>query len=239
MSNIRRIQDYGGGWNPHPTHPTWPPSPWPSPEDCDCRPCPPCPPTPPSCFSAIAKADACWDQSKAMYEFLSKVITDIFKCNPELIPSPPPSAGSGPITGVTDGSNAAAGEVGEYIGAITQISFAAYPQRTQTTVSPLVVQPGDWDLWASLYCSTEFGSVWFNLVPTPAGISNNLAGGNALGITTGVAQAELLAVVIGQSARGNFTVPTLLPFQVTIDQSADAALLAGTAYLQVEGRRRR
>ena len=67
------------------------------------------------------------------------------------------------IKGVTDGSGAAAGQVGEFISqsgsAITLTSGAVYDLTTVT------LQPGDWDVWGTVYfppsagASTLIGSI--------------------------------------------------------------------------------
>lgn len=147
----------------------------------------------------------------------------------------------GPITGVTDGSDAAAGQVGEYISGSTDISFSAYPQITTTVVSPLVVQPGDWDLSASMLVGTTAASVPFAaasiiLQPVPTGMSNNMRG--EIGSYAN-SNAQNYGMVIGQNARGSFSIATPLLFSVQINQNGASSLPAGTATLLVQGRRRR
>lgn len=139
---------------------------WVAGPSCPPPPCPPhvwppsspCPPGPPDCGSKIAKADACWDASKELYDFLYKVISDIFANDPSIIPTPPPSGGGGgggstglvgPWTGDTSGNPAAAGDVGEYVtntvtGTLSQTNGFA------TTFSALTLTAGDWDVWSSL-----------------------------------------------------------------------------------------
>jgi hypothetical protein len=208
---------------------------WPAP------PAPPMPPpsgcAPPSCFDWISKANSCWDQSQQLTDFLTNVIEDIFQQNPGIIPPPPPSAGTGPIIGVTDGSDAAPGEVGEFVTAFTSFNFAAYPTDTAGSVSVLVVQPGDWDLRVFTNFSTAIGGVAVYLSPSPAGISNNMFGSvTVLGTTTPDIEGVYL---IGATARGNFTVPTLLAFSYNVLQSQNSVLAAGTGTVTVEGRRLR
>lgn len=158
---------------------------------------------------------------------------------PPVPPSPlPPPPLSGPIIGVTDGSSAAPGQVGEYISSSTSIAYAAYPAVTTQVVSALVVQPGDWDLWATMSMSTSFGGALFNLSPIPAGISDDLAAINAVTAAMTATAAEFNSLN-AQAVRGNFSVPTLLAFNVNINQSFTSGLLAGTATLKVRGRRRR
>jgi hypothetical protein len=139
-------------WQPHPEHPIWPPQP------------PVCPPppsgcAPPGCFDWIAKAQACWDQSQDLEAFLTQVITDIFTQNPGIIPPPPPSAGTGPIIGVTDGSDAAPGEVGEWM--TSQVTGTISQNAGLATYQTLTLTPGDWDCWAQLDTGLETGSTNF------------------------------------------------------------------------------
>lgn len=206
----------GCGWQPQ--HP-----------DCGCGPTP----TPPSCFSQVAHANACYDQSQALYNLVSKVVTDIFTNNPGIIPSPPPASGSGPVMGVTDGSNAAPGQVGEFVTGTATFNYPASGTPT-TTLSPLVVQPGDWDLYSYMTTSTDTGTgAYFQLNPLPVGVSNSMTGWYGVGGST--EPLSEFAFVIGLTARGSFSVPTLLAFQVGIGTPP----AAGVATLVVSARRRR
>jgi hypothetical protein len=144
---------------------------------------------------------------------------------------------AGGTIGVIDGSDAKQGQVGEYVTGQAVFAYAAYPATTTGTVQPLVLQPGDWNITASLTPSTDIGSVFFGLSPVPAGMSNNLSGSLAIGSSTG--QQETGGTVIGTAARGSFSVPTLMPFTVTVEQGTQTNLPAGSATLRVEARRMR
>lgn len=149
-------------------------------------------------------------------------------------------SGPFPIQGVTDGSNAAAGMVGEHIQGSAVVNFEAYPAVTNTVVSVLVVPPGDWDLRIASQFSVFIGGTFIYLDPVPAGMSSALEGGMQLFSTVQQASnTELTTVVIGEYARGSFTVPTLLPVRVKIDQSTDQILTAGTCTISIQGRRAR
>jgi hypothetical protein len=144
-----------------PSHPIWPTPPGPMP----CPPFPPsqqCCPSPPSCFSELAKWNACWDQSQSLEQFLTKVITDIFTQNPDIIPSPPPSAGSGPIIGVTDGSSAAPGEVGEFLSQSESGSFVATAGGGSAVYAALTLTPGDWDVSSTVQLTNINNSFYYN-----------------------------------------------------------------------------
>lgn len=221
-------------WDPQATNPIWPPNPMPCPPPQQCGPMP----VPPSCFSQVAKANACWDQSQALYNLVSKVVTDIFATNPGIIPAPPPSAGSGPIHGVTDGSNAQPGDVGEFFQVSPSFTFAAYPNNTTTTVSAAVLQPGDWNLASALSFGVAVGPVSWALSPVPPGLSNAM-NGYAVDLNPNVTFFAETGIITGFPARASVSVPTLLAFSVNVGQSALASLTAGTGYLILEGRRAR
>lgn len=208
-----------------------PPQVWPPQQPCPPQPCP----TPPSCFSQVAQANACWDQSQALYNLVSKVVMDIFQTNPGIIPPPPPSQGSGPLLGVTDGSSAAPGIIGEFIEGSGTFAYPGSPNITSGSISTLVAQPGDWDFWAyATFGPGPIGGAEFYLQPSPPGMSNDLLGQAYTTGATGVYEA-----IIGPYARGSFTVPTLLAFFVNINNSLASSLTAGTMTLTVQGRRRR
>lgn len=252
MSNITPIRQpmpaWGGPpgvWPPHGGPPDgwwWDGTNWQCGTPCPPPPCPPpqCAPAPqpPSCFSAVAKAQSCYDQSQALYNLVSQVVSDIFMKNPGIIPSPPPGVGSGPILGVTDGSNAAPGEVGEFIQLTGQLAYAAYPTNTTGVISLGVIPPGDWDFDVSVYYSSFIGGTNFILSPGPAGISNGMAGISAeLSFTTPGTFENVL--VIGQAARGSFAVPSLMAFGIQVNQGQASGLAAGTATMYLEARRAR
>lgn len=190
------------------------------------RPPMPCPPQwqpdDCGCGDGWGNIQQCWNEIEQLKLLLSEVIS---------------SMGPIPLTGVTDGSNAKPGEVGEFFHAEANVAYGAYPAVTNTTVSVTVVPPGDWDLWASFNTQGGVGLILVNLAPAPSGISNQMIGFGTFG-TVGAMSYEG-AVLINMSARGNFTVPTLLPFSVHIDNSQDTGLLAGSGIMMVEGRRRR
>lgn len=174
-----------------------------------------CPPTPPPCPPP-------WWWSVA-------------PCPPPVAPPSLPPPLTGPIIGVTDGSNAAAGQVGEFISAESSFPYTAYPNITNANLSVIIIQPGDWDLWASLQVSTAIGGALFYLSPIPTGILSTMASASVL---SGMSISEVVSVT-SSVARGNFTVPTLMAFYVSVDQATSSTLTAGTATLIVSGRRRR
>jgi hypothetical protein len=69
-----------------------------------------------------------------------------------------------PIPGVTNGSAAAAGQVGEYLTASANVTGGMYGQTNGTVVS-LALTAGDWDVWAVMGVTPIMASatawVWF------------------------------------------------------------------------------
>jgi hypothetical protein len=184
---------------------SWPPS-----CSCGCNPC--------QCGGGFGGLMQCWQDIAQFQQFLKCMLSQM---------------GPYPMQGVTDGSDAAAGVIGEFMTGTSSMAYAA-SVLTTGNVSPLVLSPGDWDIWASMSTTGPFGGAAFNLNPAPAGMSNILrAWVGSYGATT---FAD--GTVVGPYARGSFTVPTLLPFSIQVDNTPGAEP-AGTATLVVSARRRR
>lgn len=141
----------------------------------------------------------------------------------------------GPIVGVVDGSDAAPGEVGEFITGIGFFPYLGYPNASNGTLTLLNVPPGDWDFTVSSSYTGLIDGSQFALSPKPVGMSNDMIGENA-NFAMG---SESNFVIIGQSARGSFAVNTVMTFEVNVDNSATPGLVAGTMGIRLEGRRRR
>ena len=96
---------------------------------------------------------------------------------------PAPGFG-GPIVGVTDGSNAAPGDVGEYI-LTGRSDLAQFADAGWIIALTLLVQPGDWDMQAYSYGTTNTSNFAIMLDdtenPTPGTgwppVNNPFAGG--------------------------------------------------------------
>jgi hypothetical protein len=78
-------------------------------------------------------------------------------------------------TGVTDGSNAAAGEIGEYLAAAS--GSVALTTGVQTNIISLVLTPGDWDLWGELRMAATAGSLNLQggITATSGGVAQDIA----------------------------------------------------------------
>lgn len=160
------------------------------------------------------------------------------------LPAPPFSFPTrGPIVGVVDGSDAAPGEVGEFLSMDGFGTYAAYPTATVGTIPMLNMPPGDWDMWVSALFSSDIGGAFFQVpAPLPSRLSNSMAGYMALAAAVGLAGSTTPVegvIVIGITARGSFAVTTPINFTFRVDQSDNTSLPAGTIQLHMEARRRR
>lgn len=159
MAKIHRLYNPPPGVWPSPPPPpgsnVWPEGGYPP-----CPPSfPPCPP--PGCGSSIAKAESCYNQTQQLNSFLTQVVGDLLTSNPSLIADAleanpdvlaeiiASSPVSGPILGVTNGSVAQPGQVGEVAGlaATGSTPAATPPAPTVINLSVGVLQPGDWMLF--------------------------------------------------------------------------------------------
>jgi hypothetical protein len=70
-------------------------------------------------------------------------------------------AASGPITGITDGSNAASGIVGEYVSANPGSSVAPVTSGVDITITSISLTAGDWDVYGTACFSPGTGTVSF------------------------------------------------------------------------------
>lgn len=144
------------------------------------------------------------------------------------------------VQGVTDGSNALPGMVGEWIQTETDFPYQGYPTVNQLTVSLGVLQPGDWDCFVTLAFPNNdpIGTTGFYLNPTPPGFSTGM-GGSAGAFSPAGVPFESIPTVLGQPARASLTVPTQIAFLVRIDQEAAPQLLGGIARMWFQARRMR
>ena len=189
-------------------------------------------PTPPSCFSELYRLNQCYDDIRMMEQILQKVICDMAANNAEfqqcLVDGITKGGSNVPLIGVTNGSNAQPGQVGEFVPFQQTVNF---PTGTNTQmISMGVLQPGDWDCWAWSQPQTAvIEDASFYLDPVPPGFSNALPGA-VWGVTAGAAANTLVSA----TCRASISVPTLLAFGY-----ATVATAAGAAVFQVECRRAR
>lgn len=146
-----------------------------------------------------------------------------------------PGAVSPPITGITDGSNVAPGQVGEFMHFEASFAYAGYPNTTNVTLTMGILTPGDWDLWASMSPSTFVGGGQMGLSPVPTGMSNAMGGNQGAVSATGTEATT----IISMPARGNFIVPTTMSLQCYIFNGSVTGLTNGNCSVTMEARRRR
>lgn len=162
---------------------------------------------------------SCYDDVRLAEAFLSKVMIGLIENNPAvtqaMINAIQKAGSSVPLIGVTDGSNAQPGQVGEWI----QLSANfAIPIASQTLLLSLgVLQPGDWTCSALAFCNPWVGSLYFVLADN-TGFSNSM-GSPALGAT------DQAVNQISSVARCSISTPTLVAFSVStnFDASGTAA----------------
>lgn len=163
--------------------------------------------------------------------------------DPRDLPAPSSSTSTiGPIIGVVDGSDAAPGEVGEFLTANGTFNYSAGTDGFGTTstghITLINMPPGDWDMWLSAMFTTLITSAAFFLDPFPVtGVSNRMFGLNG-NFTTGTTGGGITTTIVGPNARGSFAVNTPLVFEVQVFQLG-ASLPAGVMNLHFEARRRR
>lgn len=137
---------------------------------------------------------------------------------PQGVPGPSTAA----IDGVSDGSAATAGQIGEFKSAQT-LSTAPISLTTNiaTVIATLALTAGDWDVWGAsgFNTTTSTGNpvarCWIN--PTGAGTAPSLdqIGGNAILNPTNAATQLLIAIPpmrVSLSAAGNITLGATVTF---------------------------
>lgn len=206
--------------------PIWPCPPQPCPPQvcCDCGPVPCLPPTcpPQPCCGSGSNLIDCWNQITQLKSIIQQIMNDMGG-----------PIQTGPIQGVVDGSSAKPGDVGEFMTGSGNFTVTGAAGSFSANVSPIVIPPGDWDIRALATDSTGVTNFAFNLDPIPAGMSNQLYANSGIGSAT---FADLFGALIA-IGRGNFAVPTLLPFKVAYYNQA--AGTPGAITLTVEARRMR
>jgi hypothetical protein len=132
---------------------------------------------------------------------------------------PPLGAIRGPIIGVTDGSLALQGEVGEYLSGVLDYTTVSTANQT-VIVAPLVLTPGDWDVEATWRTGFNIGGFKASLTPQPIGVTSGMLA--EFGVGTGVADIGGLSSFTIQSPRcqASVAVPTLLAFTVDVNALA-------------------
>jgi hypothetical protein len=183
----------------------------------------PCPSDP--CLDT-GNIDQCWRQINALKQIIADILQEMGG-----------PIKTGPILGITDGSVALPGRVGEVMEANpAPIPFTGLPQSIN--VSAMVLQAGDWLVWTSALLQTNDGSngiynANIHLNPAPTGSSNVLEGWWAASTPFAKVGLETRMMTL------NITVPTLLPFTFDINNNPNQNGGAGVVLLHVGARRMR
>jgi hypothetical protein len=222
---------------PHPPSQCWPPKP---PSWCQCGgSCDgSCQPNQPPSWGWWGRGlRQCYDQINELKQLIRCILQDMTT-----------GPGGGimmPIQGVTDGSAAKAGQVGEFVTGSSQGTVTTAANQTQM-LSPLVLQPGDWDCQATLWSGAALNGVSGYLSPTPSGVTQVPVVGvpasvqpTPLSIWTSLVSAIEGGVWMHSGrAQANISVPTLLPFTLQFN-ILGAGTTAGNFTLFVSARRMR
>jgi hypothetical protein len=188
-------------------------------------------PQPPSCFSELAALNACYDSVQMMEQILSKVITDLVQTNTAvqqaIVEAIAASGSNVPLIGVTNGSDAQPGQVGQW--QETDQTGAITGALAQTVTTSITLPAGDWDLWGLLTSSTIVTDAQFRVPqPLPAGMSGDLYSYIAV---PGGAEISVPSTTV----RVLTAVPVLIPF--TLIFNTISAGTAGTYEFATKARR--
>jgi len=198
-------------------------------------------PQPPSCFSELAGLNACYDSIQMMEQILAKVVCDLATNNASfaqcLVEAIAKSGSNVPLIGVTNGTDAQPGQVGEFVEFNVNATYPATVPNTQT-LSMGVLQPGDWDVYSFFGTLNATGGVVFQALPQPTGFSSNMYGVN-IQLGTPADPNVFGGQVFGEYARALISVPTLIAIQLQTNVTASAASTSTTGYMVVSARRRR
>lgn len=188
-------------------------------------PCPPYPPpgcAPPACPPSSLMQCYC-DVQSAM-QFISTIMIDLINNNPDvtqaIIAAIEKSGSALPLIGVTNGTPAQPGQVGEYVQILQQVPYTTAQGQVQS-VTMGILQPGDWLTWCSMGTTTLTSGLFMQLNPQPVGFTGTFANEMA---GTGMAAATAL---IGPPCQALISVPTLVVIQITTNLGAVGT--AGTA----------
>lgn len=148
----------------------------------------------------------CW---YCMKQMLVKEMACLLKTDPTL-----QAILAAPKQGITTGAWPLAGQVGEVLQGSATVNVPAIGAGVnwQSSCAPLVLSAGNWLLLSYAYWSNLYEGIYFWLNPIPAGVNNDMAGG--LFSPSGNIEAT---TTNGAPAVACVTVPTLLPFGVSIN----------------------
>jgi hypothetical protein len=134
--------------------------------------------------------------------------------------------------GVTDGSDASPGQVGQFVTFSNTVNFPTTAQVNQP-VNLGTLQPGDWDCNMFAEASVFVTNLQLILSPVPPGFSGNMSA--VLAMTVGTEAV----ITICPQARASLTAGTNITAAVTTNNVGAAPPTGGTATVSFNARRRR
>ena len=198
---------HGGSWGARPPTSVWPP-------------CPPPGPWP----AGLYRLNECWDDVAKTKAFLAKIMKEIIAEDPSII------AVGTPVVGVTDGSDAVAGMVGQFIQTATTVGYTANTNQT-SFLNAASLPAGDWDCWWYTNYDTGILGAQNFLSPIPPGFSGDM---NMNFSQVGAATVDDFNLA-SPAVRGLISVATPMVFNITILPSTSN----GTLTFVFNARRRR
>lgn len=154
----------------------------------------------------------CYCDVQAATAFISKVVIDLATNDPAfqkaLVDAIAASGSNIPLLGVTNGTPAQPGQVGEYVQILQVAPYPATQGHVQS-VTMGILQPGDWLAWCSMGTNALTTGVYMELNPQPVGFTGTFANELA-GVGMGAATA-----LIGPPCQALISVPTLVVLQIT------------------------
>lgn len=188
---------------------------------------------PPGGMDALMK---CYCDIQQASAFIGQVMLDQINNNPAIIAAIiagiEKSGSNLPLVGVTNGSQAQPGQVGEFVLFSQNVNFTAAAQTQILSMG--VLQPGDWDVWQYAYFSQVFTSASMILSPQPAGFSFDLFANTGSVDPTNFEAMSLVST----TAQASISVPTLMVISF-VTNGLGTGPGPGVAVVNIAARRRR
>lgn len=171
----------------------------------------------------------CYCDIQAAKNFIGKIVLDLMQTDPAfaqaMVDAIAASGAALPITGVTNGSDAQPGQVGEWVQMEPTFPLATGANSGLATIGTL--GPGDWDCWMFGFSSAGFTSFTFTQAATPTQFSSGMS---AWSNDAGTTNATISSTVV----RCTTSVPVLIATNWDITTTG-----AGTLWLIFSARRMR
>ena len=185
----------------------------------------------------LTALNACYDDLANASDLISALMIDLINNNPNvaqaIIDAINQTGNTLDINGVTNGTDANPGQVGELVRLVQPFNYPSTPTNG-ALVTMGFLPPGDWDCWGFATVNVNITSTQFTLVTTPPGFSDSLQTGQWLAVSGG---AVLLAPSTN-TVRALTTAESLITYSVDVN-NAGLGPAAGTMTLRFMARRRR